>query len=85
MHQYSRETVADFVFRFYAAYLKIEDLSDAEKLDRFVRALLPHVRMQVELRGPLNFHEAAMYAKRTDAILSRVSQLLQSSQWSHKV
>ena len=36
MHQYSREIVADFVFRFHATCLKIEDLSDAKKLDRFV-------------------------------------------------
>ena len=38
MRQYARESVADFVFRFCATCLKVPDLSEAEKLDRFVRA-----------------------------------------------
>ena len=29
--------------------------------------------MQVELRGPRDFHEAAMFAERADAVLTRVS------------
>ena len=48
----------DFVFRFHTTCLKIQDLSKAQKLDRFICALVPEVRLQVELRGPLNFHEA---------------------------
>ena len=35
-----KENVADFVFRFRATCLKIPDLSEAEKMDRFVHALL---------------------------------------------
>ena len=38
-----------------------------------MRALVPDVRMQVELRGLHNFHKAAMYAERADVVLSRVS------------
>ena len=39
MRQYAWESVADFVFRFHATCLKVSDLSEAEKLDRFVHAL----------------------------------------------
>ena len=42
-------------------------------MDRFVRALLQEIRLQVELRGPANFHEAAQFAKRTDAVITRVA------------
>lgn len=73
MRQYAKESVADFVFRFRAMCLKILDLSEAEKLDRFVRALAQDIRLQVELRGPQDFHEAAMFAERADAVLTRVS------------
>ena len=69
----ARESVADFVFRFRATCLKIPDLSEVEKLDRFVRALAQDIRLQVELRGPHDFHEAAMFAKRADAVITRVS------------
>ena len=48
-------------------------MSEAEKLDRFVRALIQDIRLQVELRGPQNFHEAAMFAERADAVITRVS------------
>ena len=73
MRQYAKESVADFVSRFRATCLKITDLSEAEKLDRFVRALAQDIRLQVELRGPRDFHEAAMFAERADAVLTRVS------------
>ena len=43
MRQYVRESVADFVFRFRATCLKVPDLSEAEKLDRFVRALVQDI------------------------------------------
>ena len=73
MRQYGKESVADFVFRFRATCLKIPDLSEAEKLDRFVRALAQDIRLQVELRGPQDFHEAARFAERADAVITRVS------------
>ena len=73
MRQYARESVADFVYRFRATCLRVPDLSEAEKLDRFVRALVQEVRLQVELRGPNNFHEAAMFAERADAVITRVA------------
>ena len=60
------------MFCFCSNCLNIEDLSEANILDRFLHALVLDVWMQVELRGPLAFHEAAMYAERADAILSQV-------------
>ena len=63
IRQFNKEFVADFVFRFYATCLKINDLSEAEKLDRFVCALVSEIRLQVELRGPRDFHEAAVFCR----------------------
>ena len=83
IRQYGRESVADFLFRFREVCLKISDLSEAEKLDRFLRALVPNVRVQVELRGPAQFQEAAMYAERADAVLTRVSGQDSGKKW-HK-
>ena len=60
------------MFRFRATCLKIADLSEAEKLDRFVRALVSDIRLQVELRGPRDFHEAAVFAERVDSVISRI-------------
>ena len=45
LKQFNCESVADFVFRFRATCLKIADLSEAEKLDRFVRALVSDTRL----------------------------------------
>ena len=73
LHQYSKEFVVDFVFRFLVTCLKIADLVAVEKLDPFVRVLVLEIRLQVELRGPLNFHEIAMVAQCADAMISRVS------------
>ena len=42
-------------------------------MDGFVHALVPEIRLQVELRGPQDFHEAAMFAERADAMITRVS------------
>ena len=75
--------MADFLFRFREVCLKIQDLSEAEKLDRFLRALVPNVRVQVELRGPAQFQEAAMYAERADSVLTRVSGQDSGKKW-HK-
>ena len=55
--------MADFVSRFRATCLKIQDLSEAEKLDRFVRVLVPDIRLKVELCSPQNFHEAVMFVE----------------------
>ena len=84
MYQYGKESVADFLYRFRATCLKVDNLSEAEKLDRSVRALVPDVRMQVELRGPSAFHDAAMYAERADVVLSRVTGHDARRHWQKK-
>ena len=53
--------------------MRVLDLFEAEKLDRFVHALVQDVRLQVELRGPNNFHEAAMFAECADAVIMHVA------------
>ena len=84
MYQYGKESVADVLYRFRATYLKVDNLSEAEKLDRFAHALVLDVRMQVELRGPGAFHDAAMYAERADAVLSRVAGHDARKHWQKK-
>ena len=84
LYQYGKESVADFLYRFRATCLKIDDLSEVEKLDRFVRALVSDVRMQVELRAPGTFMDAALYAERADAVLSRVAGHDSKKNWQKK-
>ena len=72
MWQYGKESMADFVFRFRATCLKILDLSEVEKMDRFVHALAQDIRLQAELCGPQNFHKAAMFAEQADTVIKRV-------------
>ena len=84
MYQYGKESVVDFLYRFRATCLKVDNLFEAEKLNRFVRALVPDVRMQVELRGPGVFHNAAMYVERADAVLSRVTGHDARKHWQKK-
>ena len=84
MYQYSKESVADFLHRFRATCLKIEHLSEEEKLDRFVRALVNDVCLQVELRNPATFNDAALYAEHADAVLVRTTGHGFRQQWQQK-
>ena len=70
--QFNKESIANFVFRFRAMCLKINDLSEAEKLDRSVRALVSKIRLQEELRGPRDFHEPVVFAERVDSVILRI-------------
>ena len=70
--QFNRESVADSVFHFHATCLKIADLLEAEKLDRFVCALVPDIRLQAELRGPRDFHEVAVSTECANVVISRI-------------
>ena len=45
LKKFNRESVADFVFRFRVTCLNIADLLEAEKLDRFIRVLVPEIRL----------------------------------------
>ena len=55
IHQYSKESVADFVFHFRATCLKIADMAEVEKLDRFARALVPKIRLAGGAAGASEF------------------------------
>ena len=44
-------------------------------------SVVPNVQMQIELKGPENFHEPAMYAKRADTVLVRISSQDSSRKW----
>ena len=54
--------------------MKINDLSEAQKLDRLFR----------ELRGTVKFQEAALYAECTDTILNGISSEDSGRKW-HKL
>ena len=84
LRQYWKEIVADFVSHFRTTCLKIQDLSEAEKLDKFVRALIQDIRLQVELRGPSHFHEATMFAERADAVISCIPGQDAQKAWQQK-
>ena len=73
LRQREKEPVLDFLHKFRQVCIRINDLSEAEKLDKFLRALNANVRMQVELKEPTTFEEAARYADRADNVLTRVS------------
>jgi hypothetical protein len=62
------EKATTFVERFLATCLKIPSLTDEEKLDRFVRGLLPHYRKEIELREVTSFQDALRLAQRIDGI-----------------
>ena len=84
LKQFNRKSVADFVFRFRATCLKIADLSEAEKLDRFVRALVSDIRLQVELHGLRDFHEAAVFAEHANSVISRIPGQDSRKNWQQK-
>ena len=53
-------------------------------MDRFVRALVSDIRLQVELRGPRDFHEAAVFAERADSVISRTPGQDSRKNWQQK-
>jgi hypothetical protein len=63
-----RTSVRAYVGEFRRILLEIGDMSESEKLDRFVRGLKQDVRKEVELREPTSFDEAARKADRYDSI-----------------
>ena len=73
LHQKEKESIPDFLHKFRQICLRIKNLDENEKLDKFCRALLPHIRTEVELREPRSFAEAAHVADRVDEIMSSVT------------
>jgi hypothetical protein len=50
--------------------MQVPDMTDAELLDRFMRGLKPRTRMEVTMREPQSFDEAAKLADRYDSLFS---------------
>jgi hypothetical protein len=61
-------SVQAYSFAFRAIVLEINDISNSEKLDRFIRGLKDKVRQEVELRDPTTLEEATRIAERYDTI-----------------
>ena len=53
-------------------------------MDRFVRTLVPDIRLQVELRGPRDFHEAAVFIERADAVILQTPSQDSWKTWQQK-
>lgn len=61
-------SVQDYVARFRSITIKIPDLSEGDKVDKFVRGLKPHVQREVELRGLNTLDSIMSAAERVDAL-----------------
>jgi hypothetical protein len=63
-------SVQDYLTRFNSLCLEVDDLSEAEKLDKFIRGLKPKVQEQLELNpsSTINLVTAAATADRIDQI-----------------
>lgn len=65
-------SVADYVARFTTVAFEVDDLSDAEKKDRFFRGLKPQVATEIAIKGePETFEEMVKMAERIDALIYR--------------
>ena len=61
-------SVQDYVSRFRAIMIQVEDLTEAEARDRFMRGLKLEPRREVELRNPASLDEMMRLADRFDAV-----------------
>jgi hypothetical protein len=65
-------SVRDYTSRFRQLCTIITNISEAEKLDRYVRGLRQRIKSEVELRDPETFAEATKLAEKVDSSLDRV-------------
>ena len=63
-----KRSVDSYIERFRALCLQIPDLSEAERLDRFLRGLKSEVFKEVFLRDPKRLEDAMSIASRLDAL-----------------
>jgi hypothetical protein len=78
------KSVQDYVYAFRATILEIEDISESETLDRFIRGLKDKTRQEVELRDPETMDEAARIAERYDTIAFKTSNTFRPSAKSYQ-
>jgi hypothetical protein len=65
--------VRDYTCRFRHLCTLISNLSEAERLDRYVRGLKPRTKREVELREPTTFAEVTKLAEKVDSNFERVT------------
>ena len=65
-------SVIKYVYEFNLLCLDVPNMSEDEKLDKFVRGLKPNIQSQVLIEDPLTVHEAMSVAQRIDSIHYRV-------------
>lgn len=63
-----RTSVQTYVHDFRELALQIPDLSEAEKLDRFLRGLKPRLQRELAIRDPHTMDEAVNMAERIDMV-----------------
>ncbi|HXQ39062.1 MAG TPA: hypothetical protein VN843_33995 [Anaerolineales bacterium] len=61
-------SVAKYNYDITQLFLEIGDVSDGEKLDRYIRGLKDKIRMEVELAEPTTLAQAMAKAQRVDGI-----------------
>lgn len=61
-------SVAKYNFDFTQLCLEINDISESEKLDKYIRGLKDRIRMEVELAEPTTLSQAMSKAQRIDNI-----------------
>jgi hypothetical protein len=54
--------------RFRNTVLRISDINEGEKTDRFVRGLKPHLQREIRVRGYVTLEEIIVAAERLDAV-----------------
>ncbi|MGN6618759.1 MAG: hypothetical protein ACTHJ5_16415, partial [Ilyomonas sp.] len=64
-------SVISYVYEFNLLCLDIPNISESEKLDKFVRGLKSHVQRAVLIEDPLTVNEAMAVAQRIDSIYYR--------------
>lgn len=79
--QRERDSLTAYTTYMRRLFLSIPSIADDEKLDRYVRGLLPHLRKEVMVRDPRTVEEAITYATRFDSLRRATGSSRVSSHW----
>lgn len=61
-------SVQALIYAFRTLCLRIPDMNEGEKMDRFLRALKPHIQKELEVKEVTKFEDACLMAERIDRI-----------------
>ena len=67
-HLHQTGSVSQYIYTFHALCLDVGNISEDEKLDRFIRGLKQRVQQEVELQDPQSVETAMQIAQRIDSI-----------------